>query len=226
MKRKTKYIAMLLICIATIFCLVGCNQEEEVPVEPTTEEVVEEEITIKDSEEKDVIDITSLTKDEFVALTWEQVRDFTEIYLPNYRTIYGISEERVMEQTDWENLKEIMFWQLFGQTYSEYTRVGNVYSDIEIEEETFGADWIYVTPTREYLDSLTKEDFGVYIDNFYAYHEIIIVQPDPETGEEIPFDFSEFVNSLTDEEFKEVKEKFLEAMKEILDFQEQNNSEE
>lgn len=208
-----------------MFCFVGCGKEEVLEPEPTPVPTpMVDEIVVKDSEGKDIVDITTLTKDEFVALTWEQIRDFTETRLPNYKEIYKIDEDRVMEEADWLYLKELMFWQLFDQVYADYVRVGDVYNDVEIEIDEFGADWIYVTPTKEYLNSLTQSEFGIYLNNFYAFHEMTIMEKDEETGTEKAFDFEPLMVSFSEEEFQTVREQFILEMEELIHFGEASNN--
>lgn len=213
-----KKVNILLGILVLILCFAGCGKKEEPVPEVTPEPVYNEEIVIKDSEGKDIVDITTLSKDEFVALSWEQVRDFTEVCLPNYRTTYKIAADYEMQESDWVRIKEMMFWQLFGQIYEEYVQMGEVYDDVEIEIEEFGTDWIYVTPTEEYLRSLTQEEFGEYLNNFYAYHNMEIKETDPETGVETVFDFKPVMTSVSIEEFEEIREQFILEMKDLIEY--------
>lgn len=182
--------------------------EEKVPVE---EEVVEE-IPIVEATNPDVVDITQLSKDEFVALTWEQIRDFTELRLPNYREIYSISDETVMGEEEWLTVKSFQFYQLFGQNMSNYMSVGEVYNDIAIEKDELGSDWIYVCPTEEYINSLTDDEFATYMNNFMNFTDNTVaeVHTDPVTGEETKtiFDF----HSLTSEQLAELRKEFIKEM--------------
>lgn len=163
--------------LAVVMCvgLSACKKEEEQPVQETNPPV-EEEIVVNEEKNEEglaIVDITDLTKDEYVDLTWEQVRDFVENRLPNYREIYSIPEDKVMEQADWENLKKIIFWQLYEQSYDAYVKNGEIYHDVEIVEDEYGTDWIYINPTKEYIESLSGEEFIIYLKNFYLYHEIL-----------------------------------------------------
>lgn len=178
---------------------------------PVAEEVVEE-IPIVETTNPDVVDITQLSKDEFVALTWEQIRDFTELRLPNYREIYSIGSDTTMGEEEWLTIKSFQFYQLFGQNMSTYMSVGEVYDDIAIEEDELGNDWIYVCPTEEYINALTDDEFATYMNNFMNFTDNTVaeVHTDPVTGEESKtiFDF----HSLTSEQLAELRQEFIKEM--------------
>lgn len=162
------------IVVAIVGVLIVFNNKDDKTPEPTPQEETESPTVMEEIDKggnSDIVDITSLSKDEFVKLTWEQVKDFVENRLPNYREIYGISSDTVMEQDDWEELKKIIFWQLFDQTYDSYINVGNVSNDVEIEENEWGTDIIYAEPTEEYIDGLSTDEFREYMKGFMKFAE-------------------------------------------------------
>lgn len=197
-----KKIIIILACIISVVAIVVAlivlkKDDEPTPTQPTETEsptVIEEEI--EKGGDDDIVDITKLSKDEFVALTWEQIRDFAENRLPNYREIYGISEKTTMNQEEWEKLKKVMFWQLFDQTYDSYVNVGNVSSDVEIETNNWGTDIIYAEPTKEYIESLSTSEFLEYMKGFLKFAE---------AGDEAIAALS----ILTNEQIEEMRQEFM-----------------
>jgi hypothetical protein len=201
MKNKKKLLFVSAVMLAMCIGLAGCKKEEPAPT-PTPTPSVEtpdstEEIEVAD--DKEIIDITKLTKEEFVELTWEQVRDFTEAKLPNYREVYGINADTVMEEIDWVNMKKVMFWQLFNQVYEDYIRVGEVYDDIPVEDNPFGADIIYVEFSEEYLRSLTLEEFRTWMKGYMVFYKYDITLEDGSNAMDV----------LTEAELEESREAFI-----------------
>lgn len=191
---------VIIFVVVAILIFKGKDNEQKDPTPtPETEssEVVEEiDKGNGNNPSGDIIDITALEPDDFVKLTWEQIRDFTEARLPNYREIYGISEDTVMAQEDWEELKKIMFWQLYGQTYDSYVNVGNVSSDVEIETNDWGTDIIYVEPTLEYIEGLSTSEFLEYMKGFLKFAE---------AGDEA----IAALDILNDEQIEEMRQEFI-----------------
>lgn len=195
MKKKVIAIAGVLVVAALVaFAMLGGKSDKKpAPDNKETESTtIVEEITASN---KNVVDITELKEDEFVALTWEQVRDFAEDRLPNYREIYGINKDTEMNQAEWEKLKKIMFWQLFDQTYDSYIKVGNVSSDVEVETNIWGADIVYVEPSKEFIDGLSTKEFRDYMKGFLNFAE---------AGAEAVA----AIDSLTDEQVEEMRVEF------------------
>lgn len=200
-----KKVLIIIACLAIVGVIVAIfifGKKDDTKPAPTPQEETEstpvvEEID-KEHIQNGVVNILELDKDEFVALTWEQIRDFTESKLPNYQDIYGISKDTVMKQEDWEELKKIMFWQLFNQTYDSYVKVGNVSSDVEVEENIWGTDIIYAEPTLEYIEGLSTSEFLEYMKGFLKFAE---------AGDEAILALS----ILTDEQIEEMRQEFIAA---------------
>lgn len=220
--RSLKAILISTLLLSTL--LVGCGKKNEEPPE-TTEPVVEPpvvEIPVIEEDTSNIVDITSLPKEEWEDLTWEQVRDFTLAFLPSFRETYGIPEDEELDAEDWTRIKGLMFYQLFGQVYEQYIKVGEVYTDVDVVEEVeeeggLGADWIYFEPTKEYLESLGPDEIAEYFQNFYP--KVFGVTPTRNLGgydeegnplepiEEVPIQFRD----LTDEELTEAMRIFMDA---------------
>lgn len=195
-------VVAIVLVVVVILIFKGKNNEPKDPAPtPETESTeVVEEIDKGNGNQPggNIIDITALEPDDFVKLTWEQIRDFTEARLPNYREIYGIAEDTVMAQEDWEELKKIMFWQLYGQTYDSYVNVGNVSSDVEIETNDWGTDIIYAEPTLEYIEGLSTSEFLEYMKGFLKFAE---------AGDEA----ITALDILNDEQIEEMRQEFIKS---------------
>lgn len=164
---KKKLVLGLLLGLSVFF--VGCGQQPV--VEPDTEEIIEVSINTTVKSPMD------LSKDELINLSAEEIKEMVEIYLPNYRDIYGISEETVMSDEDWMNLRDLMVYQLYGvvvSTYKDYLRANIDWSkpfEIVGDDGSYlDPDWIYYAPSREYIAGLSTEEFANYMHDFMAYN--------------------------------------------------------
>lgn len=170
--KKTSFKAAILPLLILAISLSGCGKKEDPePTPEPTERPVEQVIVDTNDGDVEIVNILEVPKEDWPSLTWEQVRDFTEKFLPGFRETYKIPEDKELTESDWEELKGIMFWQLFGQIYEQYIAVGDVYADVEVVEEVegegYGEDWIYFEPTKEYLESLGPNEIAEYFQNFY-----------------------------------------------------------
>lgn len=197
--------ALLLACV-----LAGCGKKTDGEAF-SSEEPVEESDAIFEIENTDynidwdsIVDITKVPKEEWPDLTWEQIRDFTLVFLPGFREVYGIPQSAELGMEEWEEIKGFMFYQLFGQIYAQYVKVGEVYDDVEIVEDTsgYGEDWIYFEPTKEYLESLNPDEIAAYFQAFYP--TVFGVTPTDKEGNEIRF------RDYTDEELLNAMRIFVE----------------
>lgn len=162
MKKK---LLLLTICSLLLF---GCGKQEPTYVE--TEIITVSVNTTTKSP-------TELTQDQFAALSWMEVKEMVETYLPNYHNVYGIPEDKVMEEADWLNLKDIMYYQLYGTFLDSYSSTLAAEVDFSDPSKIVGSDgsyldpnWIYYAPCKEYINGLSSRDFAKYLNGYMAYY--------------------------------------------------------
>lgn len=119
---------------------------------------------------------TEYTQEEFAELTAAEVKEMVETYLPNYRNVYQIEEDRVMTDEDWLNLKDLMYYQLYDTFL--YSEEAEALSDVDFSKpgEIMGDDgtyldpnWIYYAPCPEFINQLSDYDFGRYMNGLMAF---------------------------------------------------------
>lgn len=67
----------------------------------------------------------NLTEEQFLALDTNQFRAFVKKYVPKYRTVYNVESNKVFTEDDWNSLKALMCYRLFGDLKYTNTVSGN-----------------------------------------------------------------------------------------------------
>ena len=122
MKRIT--LALLL----SLCFLCGCSNKEakEEPTEyaeytpPDKKEEQPKEIVndwegVTDELMEEVADIEKITEEEFFSMSLNEYKAFVKTYSPNFRDAYRVNHD-IFSPSDWEQLRYIMAYQLFGTT--------------------------------------------------------------------------------------------------------------
>lgn len=65
-----------------------------------------------------VPDIESMTKEDMFAMDIDAFRAFMAVYSPDFRKYYNISDETVMTDEQWETLRHLVSYNLFGEIWS------------------------------------------------------------------------------------------------------------
>ena len=160
MKRKIMLSCVLLITVSSLFTACSFKKEDEEPTEVIEDSSEKISVTIENDKS-----IMEMTREELKALTAEEVKSIVEEQLPNYREIYIIDEDKVMEDADWLQLRDIIILQLFGPEEIPDLNIDTS----EIPEAETDPNAIYYAPTKEYLDGLSTEEFAQYLNGMYAY---------------------------------------------------------
>lgn len=120
--------------------------------------------------------IDDITQEELFAMDIQQIRAFVSVYEPNYRSVYIITEDKVMEDEDWEAVRTLLSYQLYG-TIHNATAEGE---EIDFEEmaESIKEDFQDSSFSDEdiaeledqlaYIESLSDEEFAVYMNDLFA----------------------------------------------------------
>ena len=187
-----KTVSILLIGIMSASILVGCsnkkepiaetNEREEVVVDDVSAEepVMEEEITETATAQEDLVegpDLRTITEEEFYNLPVAQLAAAVESQIPDYRDKFSISEDMEMTDDAWEALRPLLFYSLFGKDIVRYEReAGITTADVTVEEDENSEYLIghyteneLVWFDREYLESLTDEEFFDWLDAWMEF---------------------------------------------------------
>ncbi len=80
----------------------------------------------------------NLTEEQFLAMDTNQFRAFVKKYVPGYRESYNVESDKAFTEDDWNSLKALMCYRLFGDLkYTNTTVSGNSAStETETAEET------------------------------------------------------------------------------------------
>lgn len=152
-----KYLCIAMLAL-TVLAISGCQKEEVVEVPVTSEEI---EIVIQ----SDIKSPIEMTQEEMLALNASEIKEMVETYLPNYKESYGIDEDRVMSDEDWYELRDFIYYQIYGEILEEESEVASE----ESSEEVVDPDWIYYAPTMSFLQSMSTAEFAEYMDALSVY---------------------------------------------------------
>ena len=182
LKALSKTICMIMLSL----CLFGCGQKqkENVTLESGAKDTVEEN------------PIFSMTMEEVYALTSEETEKLITEHVKNWRQVYAIDNDHEMSKDDWLAVKGLLGYQLWGREYLEFEKkqakntIPVTNTEVHIEEATADyelpeeyktdPDLIYEIPTREYILSLSDEEFIEYMDKMsehWGYSAIGVDSP-------------------------------------------------
>lgn len=154
---KKRAIVFSLLAITTI-SMTGCSfnfgREKEDVVEDTVN-VITVEV------DENTPNITEMSKSEILAMTSEDVKKSIETYLPSFRSIYKISENRTMTDDDWISLRNIICTQFYGDA-----KLGTATPEIGYEDDK---NAIYYAPTKASIEAMSLAEFGAYLNGLYTY---------------------------------------------------------
>ena len=183
------------LCSLLCFAFMGCGEEEVIIIPDTVEEIV---VTV-DSSIKSPID---MTKEELLALNAEEIQKMVETYLPKYRETYGIDKDREMTEGDWLELRDYIYYQIYGEIAPSEPVVEE--KDPLENIDTSDPNWIYYAPTVEFLEAMTIQEFAEYMNGMATYQ-----------GVEDEIDFTTY----SDEELTTLKENTIKNL--AIDYQEE-----
>lgn len=217
-------VVMMLLTIA----VVGCGKEEGIEKKEMTsttefEEAVEELSVVEEVEENlidsefgdipqeildSVIDIEEITEEHLRDMTIDEFKAFIKKYSPNYRTVYNIPSDKVMEDKDWETLKMLVNYNLFGKLWLKEESVSeNSVSNNSIEKEIDKEKELFFEAVEWKESGLTIEDI----------EEMILLVNDTDVEELKETLLGIFIeNDYEEEELSEMDKEKLEELKENL----------
>lgn len=122
--------------------------------------------------------IDNITQDELFNMDLQQIRAFISVFEPNYRDVYIITEEKVMEEEDWEMVRLLLSYQLYG-TIRNPSENGE---EVNLEEFSYSVKEEFQESTAElgeedvadlkaeleYIRSLSIDEFSAYMNEIFA----------------------------------------------------------
>lgn len=147
----------------------------------------------------DVPDVTNMTRQQFKALSIDDIKKIAAS-IGDYRSVYKIRSDYIMEEKDWEKLKDIMELQLFGvPEKSQYEKDVTTIKGLVSEN-----DAMYLAPDISYLQSLSVDEFADWFNEACKYFA---------NG----WFNSESVNlhDLTKEEILQIKDSYIKMLQEM-----------
>ena len=172
-----KFAAFVLAGAMAALTFAGCGKAEE----PVAEEpVMEEEIVETATAQEDLVegpDLRTITEEELYNLPVAQLAAAVESQIPNYRDKFSISEDMEMTDDAWEALRPLLFYSLFGKDIVRYEKeAGITTAEVTVEEDE-NSEYLVGHYTenelvwfdREYLESLTDEEFFDWLDAWMEF---------------------------------------------------------
>lgn len=201
----------ILFCILCTFLLIGCSKNTKTDIVKTDIEnksVSTNQIEKIDNNKNDEfadLDLTNcpdpyhMSKEEFDNLSISDIRKIAAVYITDYRQTYKIDSNKKMTDSDWESIKSIMRYQLFG------AEINTELSEEEKEElvkSTISENEIqYVFPKAEDLKKMSTQEFALWFNEACKYYA-----KGNYNAECID------LTKLTDEQIKEVQDKFVKGL--------------
>ena len=174
MKKRIVAIAIMGATLVSLFT--GCGSKA-----PAEEPATEEEVVVEAPEAKEYdVDFRTITEEEYYNLPIDVFAEAIQEQLPDWRDKFAVSQDLEMTEDRWRDLKELMFYSLFGYDLATYINRNGIgesgYPTAEVEELLDSEELdeeeqlrLYVFFTEEFLDSMTDEEFFEWEDKWYEY---------------------------------------------------------
>ncbi len=173
---KKRIVAIAIIGATLVSLFTGCGSKA-----PAEEPATEEEVAVEAPEAKEYdVDFRTITEEEYYNLPVDVFAEAVQEQLPDWRDKFAVSEDLEMTEDRWKDLKELMFYSLFGYDLATYINRNETseseYPAAEVEEILESEELseeeqlrLYVFFTEEFLDSMTDEEFFEWKDKWYEY---------------------------------------------------------
>lgn len=150
---------LFLICLTGVMLgTTACT----LPFGNKADDTVEDEIEVISVDvDTSIPNITTMNKSEILSMTADEVKASVETYLPSYKSIYQIDENKTMTDTDWLSLRNIICIQFYGSDTLSTAESADTSNDDE--------NAIYYSPSRESIQNMTTTEFGAYLNGLYTY---------------------------------------------------------
>ena len=173
---KKRIVAIAIMGVTLVSLLTGCGNKIA-----AEEPVTEEEVVVEAPEAKEYdVDFRTITEEEYYNLPIDVFAEAIQEQLPDWRDKFAVSEDLEMTEDRWRDLKELMFYSLFGYDLATYINRNGIseseYPTAEVEEFLGSEELdeeeqlrLYVFFTEEFLDSMTDEEFFEWKAEWYKY---------------------------------------------------------
>lgn len=244
-KNFNKIFLYAIATISMVAILTGCNSkketvseeivadtdifEEEIPTDETDVVVTDfekkyglkyedlpEEFSDINIEVYDTIpSLADITKSELFGMSIEQIRAFVSVYEPNYRANYTIGEEKEMEDSDWETVRLLLSYQLFGSIRYNADEDENSLNESEVVENALEETNDSYYNSIEYKNELEAEISKIETmenEELLDYLKQVLVEAGyvNEDGSEID------LSGISEEEIVLIKEELIDLLKDKL----------
>lgn len=189
----------------------GFIHSDQIDFETIPEEFADIEKEVYDS----VPTINSITIEQLFDLSIDQLRAFVSLYAPDYRALYQIDSDLVMEEEHWNTLRSIISYQLFGtirnpnKTFGEYEEdtIQNLQENALIRAQDYASgeenldNETFISQLEEEKQSILNMDR----ESFVSYINDLFVQTGYTNDDGSTID----VGSFDDETLNEMKESII-----------------
>lgn len=232
---KAFHTVAAVVVLCTAIAVSGCGTKENDQVKEENMEVIEETAVldrtlkngnsvsgneIKSDPEHEFDDLTeeqinaapdvdSITEDQLANMTTDEFRAFIAKNSPDYRNNFAITEDKIMEDSDWLSLRYLVNYQLFGHLWFQIDDEQEESSQMTEEEQ---AELILEEQTD--VSDVSKEEFeeiealvgGLTDEEFISFLNEIY----EESGYE-PLE----LESLSEEELKQFRNDIMDGIEEL-----------
>ena len=174
--RLYKKISIILIISCILNICTGCGNNKENIEEAT---IMSEEINVEQGSDA-AFNIHDLTMEELYNMTPSQVESTILEGVPNWRDIFAVSENYVMKENDWEEMKHLLGYSLWGKSWIRWYRetedkrieeeIKNEYGGTLSENIPDDPNYIYYAPTKSFIKNMNDEEFASYMENMFNYY--------------------------------------------------------
>jgi len=154
-------------------------------------------------------DPNKLTQEELANMSVDELRAMIHVYAPNYRSSFQIDPDKVMEEKDWESLRHLINYSLFGTLWFESQEVD--FEEVQWGEINLSKELSILQANESHflakdLDPLIEEFSNATDQEFIAKLEQLFL----EAGME-----EDLLSSLPKEELTEFRLELIEALQAI-----------
>lgn len=163
--------------------------------------------------------LSTVTIEELYSLSIDEFRAFVSLYAPDYRNLYAIDSTKEMKEKDWNNLRSLIGYELFGSIRNPNVS-GN---DLGYDETLFSDNALlnaqdYASGDdnkKEYIDDLcTQLELIKKMDNdeFSSYMNTVFLEAGYTMEDGSSVDFS----MLSENEIEEMKSEIISFIEEEI----------
>lgn len=113
----------------------------------------------------DAPDIEKITREEFKNLSTLEIKKIIKKYVTDYKKTYNIHPDYVMTDEDWDNLRPIMEYQLFGTEKKTQRQLQEEMVKADLSEDEI----YYMFPDPDEIEKMSAGQFAQYFNEACEY---------------------------------------------------------